>query len=253
MSHIIGKFIQFNTKQMSNTTRKLILFDIDGTILLFKQNLAKKLFTEFLTELFEFEVSEHVIPSFAGMTDLQILRIVSENLNIPYQDITDKLPHIWSRMKSKFEDHSTAENIKLMPGIVELLNLFAENEDNFLGLITGNYIENAYLKLDSYKLRHFFHIGAFGDDDENRNHLPPIAINRANLYLKSDLFNNKNTVIIGDTDRDVECAKVHNIKSVAVATGGCNAQFLNEQHPDLLFNDFSDYKNSYEMIMNLFE
>ncbi len=253
MSYLNGKFIQFNKKQMNNITRKLILFDIDGTILLFKQNLAKKLFTEFLTELFEFEVSENVIPSFAGMTDLQILRIVSENLNIPYQDITDKLPHIWSQMKSKFEGHSSVENIKLMPGIVELINLFADNEDNFLGLITGNYIENAYIKLDPYKLGHFFPIGAFGDDDENRNNLPPIAIHRANLFLKSDIFTSENTVIIGDTDRDIECAKVHNIKSVAVATGGCDAQFLNAQNPDLLFNDFSDYKNSYEMIMNLLE
>ena len=238
---------------MSITYEKLILFDIDGTILQFRHKLAQELFTEFLTELFEFEVPHTAIPSFAGMTDLQILRIISENLDIPHTQMTSKLPQIWTQMKSKFEANSTIDTIKLMPGIVELLQLFNNNEKTFLGLITGNFVENAYIKLESYNLGHFFPIGAFGNDDENRNHLPPIAINRANLYVNSTIFTNENTVIIGDTDRDIECAKVHNIKSVAVATGGCSYQFLSEQNPDLIMNDFADYNKSYELIINLFD
>ena len=231
---------------------KLILFDIDGTILQFKHSLAKDLFTEFLTELFEFEVPASVIPSFAGMTDLQILRIIAHNLNMPHEVMMEKLPHIWDHIRSKFEANSTTETIKIMPGIIELLELFENNKEIQLGLITGNFIENAYIKLKPYNLSHLFPFGAFGDDDENRNNLPPIAIRRANEFLNNSLFDSSNTIIIGDTDRDIECARTHGIKSVAVATGGCSAEMLNSHNPDLFFENFADYNNSYKMILNLF-
>jgi len=131
---------------------KLILFDIDGTILNFKYGIAKKLFAEMLSELFGRDVPDEAIPDFWGMTDLQIIREIAENIGFSYDSILDKIPVIWHRIYSGFEEHTTPENVKLLPGVNHLLKILNEREDVQLGLITGNFYDNAYLKLRTHGL-----------------------------------------------------------------------------------------------------
>lgn len=218
----------------------LILFDIDGTILKFKHYLAKKLFSELLQELFNKEIPESAIPDFHGMTDLQILKIISDNIGFPYSKTEELLPDIWEKMLTVFDQHTVEDNIELLPGVGQLINKLNSLNDISLGLLTGNFQENAYLKLKAVNLDSYFSFGAFGNDSIDRNDLPIIAINRANEFYKDKLFSNRNTIIIGDTHRDEECARVNNIKCICVCTGNQNFEELITLNPDALFNDLSD-------------
>lgn len=230
---------------------KLILFDIDGTILNFKYGVAKRLFAELLSDLFGRDVPNDAIPDFWGMTDLQIIREIAYNMGIPYDSILDKIPIIWQKIYSSFEEHTIPENVKLLPGVLKLLNILHQRKDILLGLITGNFYENAYLKLRTHNLDVFFPVGAFGSDSDDRNNLPPLAIQRANEYKERDLFTTQNTLIIGDTPRDIDCAKAHNIKVLCVATGSISFDELMELGPDYVFEDLSNTNAIIEIIDKL--
>lgn len=233
--------------------KKLILFDIDGTILNFKHGIAKSLFADLLSELFGREVPDSAIPDFWGMTDLQILKIITQNIGVSFEDTVKILPEIWDKIYVSFEEHTTLDNVKILPGVVELIAVLHEDTNVQLGLITGNFYENAYLKLRTHNLENFFPIGAFGSDSDDRNMLPPIAIQRANELIGGEAFNSKNTLIIGDTPRDIECAKAHGIAVLCVATGAMSFEELSGLKADFVLNDLSDTKNTIAIINRLLD
>lgn len=229
----------------------LILFDIDGTLQNFKSGLAYELFSEILEVVFNRNVPIDAFPNFSGMTDLQILYDIANAVEYPIEDLNSKLPQIWELIFNQFEKVSNSENITLLPGINELINELVLDSTIKLALITGNFKGNAYLKLKAHNLEHFFPCGAFGDDHHNRNELPHIAIERAKQYYKTDVFNNLNTIIIGDTDKDIKCAKINNIPVLSVATGSNTIEELMLHQPDALLSDLSDTSNVISIINKL--
>lgn len=233
--------------------KKLILFDIDGTILNFRHGIAKELFASMLEELFNRPVPEEAIPYFHGMTDLQIIRTIAENIGITYSEVEPIIPGIWQKMLAMFQEHSKEENITILPGIPELIEQLNKDKNISLALVTGNFMENAYLKLSVSGLDKYFPTGAFGCDSADRNALPPIAIQRVNSSYNGEVFNNTNSIIIGDTFRDIECAHVNRIKVMAVATGGFTIDELNAHKPDKVIRDFSDLDQSINDIYSLFD
>lgn len=238
---------------VKNEEKYLLLFDIDGTILSFKSGLAKDLFVEMLEDIFETKIPDEAFPSFAGMTDLSILRAINDFMGQDFSLIENRIEEIWEKMLDVFKVHTNTENVSLMPGIIELLELINDDKTFQLGLITGNIDKNAYLKLKAHNLDKYFPFGGFGNDFENRNHLPEIAINRANIFHGHDIFRNENTLIIGDTWRDIVSAKSNNIYSCGVATGFYKIDELSRYSPDLLFEDFSNYKHIFKSFKNLFK
>lgn len=229
----------------------LILFDIDGTILNFKSGLAKEIFSQMLEELFETEIPDEAVPKFAGMTDLSILRAINDYMGRDFKAIETNLSQIWNNMLDLFEEHTTEENIELLPGVFELVEKMHHDESIQLGLITGNISQNAYLKLKAHGLDKYFPFGGFGSDLEDRNMLPALAISRANSLAGKDVFNKYNTAIIGDTWRDIQCANINDIISCGVATGMFSKEQLKVYEPDLLFDDLSDTGKIYNSIINL--
>lgn len=229
----------------------LVLFDIDGTLVRFKTGLTRKLFSRMSGELFGSGIPDGVIPRFAGMTDLQILKIVANSIGVSESELYEKLDAIWDKMIEIYKPYSTPQYIHIMPGIEELLNLLNDEHEVFLGLITGNFEQNAYMKLRSYQLDTFFKFGGFGNDNENRNMLPLIAIDRANKFVGNDIFHSDNTIIIGDTLRDIECGRVNGIKVISVATGEFGFDELLDAEPDLLMRDFSDVNRTKKEILRL--
>lgn len=229
----------------------LLLFDIDGTILTFKSGLAKDLFVEMLEDIFEDEIPQEAFPKFAGMTDLSILRAINDYMGKDFSVIEARIEEIWDKMLNLFKNHTNSKNITLMPGILELLDKFEKDERFQLGLITGNINRNAYLKLQAHGLDKYFPFGGFGNDFEDRNGLPSLAISRANVYSGKEIFNHNNTLIIGDTWRDIICAKSNKVYSCAVATGYYSKKELAEYEPDLLYDDFSDYNLIFNSFVDL--
>ncbi len=108
-----------------------------------------------------------------------------------------------------------------------------------MGLLTGNLEQGARIKLGVFGLNEYFPTGAFGSDHEDRNKLLPIAVERFNI-LSGSQFDYTDCVIIGDTPRDVACAKPYNAVCIAVATGPYGAGSLVDAGADVVVEDLSD-------------
>ncbi len=228
----------------------LVLFDIDGTILKYKKYLSKSVFISIIKEVFDRDIALSQLPSFAGMTDLEILKDIANKIDFSENELNNSLPEIWKKLLTEFKKISNPEYIELLPGIPELINLLNEDQFAHLGLLTGNFKDNAYLKLSVFGLDKYFPFGAFGNESEDRNRLAGIAIQRANTLIRGKQFSSAHTVIIGDSPKDIECAKSNNIPVVAVATGLFTEKQLTEYSPDALFTNFSDYEKVYNTIIN---
>jgi phosphoglycolate phosphatase-like HAD superfamily hydrolase len=142
----------------------------------------------------------------------------------------------------------TATQGRLMPGIFELLHHLRENTDHVLGLLTGNIARGAWTKISSFGLEGFFEFGAFGDDHHDRNELGPVALNRAETH-SGRRFDPAETFIIGDTPKDIRCARACGAWAVAVATGHSASEQLMAHEPDHFFDDFNDIR-AFDAMLN---
>lgn len=228
--------------------KKLILFDIDGTLLLTgnsnRQTLIDALITVYGTEG---SARRH---NFAGKMDSVIIYEVLKYAGLDDEHIAEKFIAVKHTYIDLLRKQLRPEDVVLMKGIPELLMELSEREDVVLGLLTGNFEGSGRHKLELPALNHFFPFGAFADDAHHRNDLPAIAVQRAHS-LTGKRFRAEEVVIIGDTEHDINCAKTIQAKCVAVATGTYSAEQLGTHQPDALFDDFSDTENVVSCIVNI--
>ena len=121
-----------------------------------------------------------------------------------------------------------------MPGIRGLLDVLQARDDVRLGLLTGNFIEGARIKLEYFDLWKYFPWGAFGGDAASRNDLVPIAVSRARAF-GIDEVPPSNIIVVGDTPNDIECARAAGATPVAVATGSYSTEQLRRAGADIVF------------------
>ncbi len=129
--------------------------------------------------------------------------------------------------------------MELIPNADALVRRLSEEKDIAIGLLTGNSKGRSKAKLDAVGLWHYFSIGAYGDVTTVRSELVGIAIKDAEQKL-GVVFEKKHVFVIGDTVRDVRCAKDGGVVSVAVATGDEDIETLKKENPDLVFEGFAD-------------
>lgn len=230
---------------------KLVLFDIDGTLISMQLGLSKRLFQEVIFEIYGLDTPIQLMPDFSGMTDLSILRSISKIHNVDFSQFEKDLNKILDLKLKIFKDYCNPKFVDLHLGVIELLEKLEANSEIALGLLTGNSKLNSYQKIEAYNLAKYFKFGAFGNDNENRNLLPKIAIERANSFYNSDIFNSNNTVIIGDSEKDIECAKKNGIKVIATLTGGRERSFLAEMQPDLLVDNLLNSEMLMKFILEI--
>ena len=127
----------------------------------------------------------------------------------------------------------------VMPGIRPLLDRVAAREDVALGLLTGNFIEGARIKLEYFDLWKYFRCGAFGDDASDRNALVPIAIRRAREHGVAEVTPDR-VVVVGDTPHDIACALAAGSLAVGVATGGYSTAQLRDSGAAIVFETLED-------------
>jgi phosphoglycolate phosphatase-like HAD superfamily hydrolase len=212
--------------------KRLILFDIDGT-LIDSAGAGKRAFERALQNITGMEDGFRGI-SYAGKTDLQILREGLEKLGIEH---SDGLP---DQFVARYIEHLKVELSRaegsVKPGVKELLERIETEEIFFTGLLTGNLHQGARIKLRAFGLDHFFPLGAFGSDEEDRNRLLPVAVRRLS-EMHGIMVTYQDSVVIGDTPRDIECAQVHGARCIAVATGPYSVQDLESAGADLVLPD----------------
>src|SRR5690606_23071909 len=114
---------------------------------------------------------------------------------------------------------------RLLPGVEGLLAAFEERGHHRLAVLTGNLREGAWIKLRHFRIDRHFPTGAFGDDHHDRNELGPIARRRA-LEVFGEDFAPADIAVIGDTPRDIACARAFGARAVAVATGSSSREQL---------------------------
>jgi len=195
----------------------LLLFDIDGTLL---QGAA----VEHAQALREAAARVHGLPvvnagrvEFAGRTDPAIMRDLVAAAGVDAGAADARWPEVRDGAVAAYEVLCPADlSDRVAPGMAELLPALAARPDTFrLSLVTGNLEPIARLKLARAGLGGFFEAGqgGFGSDHRSRAELPPIARRRAGDWPR------ERTVVIGDTPRDIACARADGVRVVAVATG----------------------------------
>jgi phosphoglycolate phosphatase len=206
----------------------LLLFDIDGTLVLGATDAHRDALRAALHEVHGVQVrsARRVVPP-AGRTDAEIARallfdagISAERIDDRAADVREACCRIYPRLSTDDLSHT------VLPGIRELLEWLSQRDDVKLGLVTGNFESVARLKLKRAGIGRFFPSGqgAFGSDAEDRAALPAIARRRAGVVGKP--HPRADTVVIGDTPRDIACARADGLRCFAVTTGPYEAEAL---------------------------
>ena len=217
--------------------RKLVLFDIDGTLIT-DHGAARHSFGAALAATFDYrdDLSRY---DFSGRTDPQIAFMVLRDAGWNDDDISSRLPSLWSRYLTELEKRATPDRVESLPGIRPLLDALASHARVTLALLTGNIEPGARLKLGGANLNAYFPFGAFGSDSANREELPPIAVERAS-QIDGYRFTGRDVVIIGDSIYDVRCGVPHGATTIAIASGKTSAETLRAENPDYFFDSAED-------------
>ena len=228
--------------------RKLVLFDIDGTILLTAGAGRRAIVAAIREEVGSSSALSRV--RFDGKTDPQIVTELLEAAGHPGPHEPDRVKAICSRYVTllKRELKQPASRTTIMPGVLPLLDRL-ERENVLLGLLTGNMAEGAALKLRAGGIDpERFAVGAYGSDSAHRPELPPIAASRAERYFGRTPSGSE-VVIIGDTPADIACGACIEARAIGVATGAYSVADLMSCTPHAVFENLSDTDRVIEAIL----
>ena len=220
--------------------RRLVLFDIDGTILL-TAGAGRRAITTALAEAVGHSAAFDGI-RFDGKTDPQIVAELLAAAGHDHISAADQVAAMCDRYVSLLEqelDHPETTT-SVMPGVPALLDRLEADPAVVLGLLTGNMARGAELTLRAAGIGFDrFRVGAFGSDAAHRPELPAIAARRAEP-LFGRVPHGEEVVIIGDTPADIACGSGIAARAIGVATGGDGVAELAACGPHAVFADLSD-------------
>ena len=238
----------------------ICFFDIDGTLILTggagQAAFERAFFEDFGIDQWNGQVR------FSGRSDRAIVADLFAVHGIENSDAN------WERFVTGYLERLPRtlqeSNGRILPGVESLLELLASRDDVTLGLLTGNMRIGAERKLAHYGLGRFFEFGGYGDALLDRNEIAATAVAAARDYFEQaqdpappssgerlgvgdsahakdgDRLANASTIVIGDTEHDVRCARSIGATAVAVATGFTDRPTLVASRPDLLLDDLAD-------------
>ncbi len=217
---------------------RLLLFDIDGTLVL-TGGAGQRAMAGAFEELFGV-ADAFADVSMAGRTDRWLVESAFARHGI------DANPESLDRFRARYVallDTSIAETGQgrrgVLPGVVDVLARLQTLERTHLALLTGNYADGARIKLEHFGLWDRFAWGAFGDDHAERDDLARAAMADASTRGIT-LADAGHAVVVGDTPFDIACARAAGARVVAVATGGHSLEELRAHDPDLVLGDLRD-------------
>lgn len=224
-------------KESARVKSKLVLFDIDQTIL-HSGGAGEKALTLALRDRFGAEEDLGNI-EIAGKTDIWIAHRIFAAHGI--EPIPENVVLFLDGYLGHLKTELCRNKGRLLPGFPEILEALARLPDVAVGLLTGNLRRGAELKLGHYGVLDYFSFGAFADDAPERNLLGPFARQRARDAHGTD-FQPGDIYIIGDTPHDIACAQAIDAHAVGVATGRYSREALEAAGAEFVFNDLSDVK-----------
>lgn len=228
---------------------KLVLFDIDGTILLTAGAGRRAIVAAIGEEVGETLAFDRV--RFDGKTDPQIVTELLEAAGQPGPHPSDRVQTLCRRYVSLLAQElgQPSARTTVMPGVHALLDRLEADAGVILGLLTGNLAEGAALKLSSAGLDpRRFRVGAYGSDAADRPDLPPIAARRAQPFF-GRIPSGAEVVIIGDTPADVGCGQCIGARAVGVATGAYTVADLEACGAHAVFHDLTQTQRVMDAIL----
>lgn len=223
---------------MDTPPRPLILFDVDGTLLLTAgagMRAMKQAAAHLFGERLRFDgvvVAGHLDPLIFAEAAAR-------------SGLEDHARH-HDGFRSRYLEHLRAEldlgsaQVRALPGVHRCLQLLRDSGQATLGLLTGNYAAAIPLKLAAVDIEvGWFDITAFADEAPSRRDLVRVAISKYAQHTNARI-DPRRVMIVGDTPRDVDCAHAHGCFALAVATGGYDAKALAEAGADLVVADLAD-------------
>jgi phosphoglycolate phosphatase-like HAD superfamily hydrolase len=225
---------------------RLLLFDIDGTLLRVHRG-GRAAVRKAVGRVTGKSISTEAV-SFSGRTDPAIFREVLTVNGVSADD--ELIAAVIDTYSAVAQELIRSENVQSLPGVEALLSALAARNDVFLGLLTGNVEAVAVHKLEMAGLHHHFALGAYGSDHEDRSQLPALATRRA-AQAAGRSFACEEILVIGDTQHDVACARAGNVRSVAVSTGHPSHADLAASSPDLLLEDLNNTAQTVEHMLSL--
>ncbi len=222
---------------------KLVLFDVDGILLKFGA-VGRDYWKVIIKKHFGIETNRHNI-DMQGKTDRAILAelLVLEGIKDPESDkrFLIALNDIGNVVAEIIKD----KKLEKIPNVENFVKQLIQ-EKHIVGLLTGNTREKARAKLENAGLWKYFKAGGFGNRSQKRSDLVQIALEDVKEKTGVE-FEKKDVFLIGDTIRDIRCAKETGVKIVAVATGEQTVQYLEEEKPNYLFENFNNFEKLIEV------
>jgi phosphoglycolate phosphatase-like HAD superfamily hydrolase len=195
----------------------LLLWDIDGTLLQRASREHGRALREAAAHIHGLDSLDGVTAEYAGRTDAAILRDLLRLAGVPDDAIDARASEVRTLSAETFARRCPDDlSAFRAPGVPEVLGALAARPGEFRqALLTGNFEPIGRLKVARAGLGAYFEAGqgAFGSDSVSRARLPAIARGRAGEWPR------ERTVVIGDTPRDIACARADDVRVVAVATG----------------------------------
>ena len=223
-----------DSARRSPARTKLLLFDVDGTLLLSGGGSLRAMTTAARRwfgptfSLDEVDRNGRLDPHIIGAAlELNGVRATDDQLEAFRESYLEAL-------------RSELGSSRILPGVGDLLARLRAAEGVLLGLVTGNYAEVARVKLEAVRIDPaWFVVGGFGEQAATRSRLVRLAMETAASFVGGPIPG-RDVIVIGDTPRDVESAKAAGCRSLAVATGNYPRDVLEAAGADLVLPDLTD-------------
>jgi phosphoglycolate phosphatase-like HAD superfamily hydrolase len=215
---------------------KLILFDIDGT-LIDTGGAGARSWTWAFERQFDrqVDIAEH---STAGMTDPAIARVTFREV-MDREPTAEELTRLMASYQAVLPDYvASSPDYRVLDGVEELLQRLT-SAGVLLGLTTGGLEAAAHAKLGRGRLNHFFLLGGYGSDSEDRTALTRAAVDRGRRMLDGRL-DLAEVLVVGDTPLDIAAAEGVGAVSVGVASGRYGMDELRAANADLVLASLAE-------------
>jgi phosphoglycolate phosphatase len=218
------------------TDRKVVLFDVDGT-LIDTGGAGGRSWSHAFRQAFGIDGDIRKF-SEVGMTDPVVARQTFEG-TLGREPTTDEVIRLMMRYVLRLpEEVASSSGYRVMPGVHQLLQRLVA-ADTLLGLVTGNIEGAAHIKISRAGLQRFFLFGGYGSDSAERSDLTRAAIARAEALSGHDIDPSQ-VLVVGDTPRDVEAAHGAGAIAVGVATGEYSVDELRDGGAEHVLRSFAD-------------
>ena len=211
----------------------MVFWDIDGTLIRRAGPHHREALIHAVRRVTGLETCVDGIPMH-GMLDPQILAAMLRNAGATGALIRRAMPEIERRAQAYYVRGCPSLERKVCPGVRRLLGRL-EREGVPMGLVSGNFTRIGWKKVERAGLKEHFRLAAFGEMGKDRAALLRLAVRQARERGWIDA--GTRVAFVGDTPNDVKAARANRVLAVAVSTGLCSLEELDQESPDVLLPD----------------